>query len=295
MKREVKWAIVVTVVVEVMFFAIMTVVLGAIGFDPSLGGITHFFGGNVFVELTVIVGLLPLYGVGLALLAVVASGAFYKILKLLMRINREKYGFARVMMKPRGSFRRYYFQALIPSFMAISIALTLSAYRGFFTPLFTDLILQLAQPSTVGPFVGVASFFFLPFCTLPFLLLWALNDSGIIITAETSGDWHNFYMENFGDHFLKYLEGFTGLSVIIGYTAFSINTLLAFYPDWFAVIPISVSMIAIPFMLAMFVFPAKILCERWMLSGRHTLKSTLEGLTNISDKLVELEKGFHGG
>jgi hypothetical protein len=152
-----------------------------------------------------------------------------------------------------------------------------------FTPTLTGL-----EPSSAGSFMLIMSFVLLPFCAFVYLILAALNHVGIFITTKTSKSDTELVMKKFGDHFLQYFKGFTGVATIMGYVLVfgkyiiqGVITLETLPPVIFSV--------GMPFVLAMLVFPAIIICERRMFGGNHSLKSELSRLTDITDEINELE------
>ncbi len=293
MDKETKWIIGVIVIVEVVFWVLaFYFVLGTESniFENQLTHLHLYLPFlNAFYEIILIVGFLPAYTITLAFVSVFLAGGFYKLLRAILG-TRGIYIYAKVRTTRVVSLRHYYSKALFPALLAMSLALILIEFNHLFAFIFTD---ALAGPelSAGGSFMIVMSFLALPFCTLFFLIFTALNTTGIFITTKTRKGETELVMKQFGDHFLQYLKGFTGFAAIMSYVLlflkYAAQGLLSLDS-----IPMMTFSIAMPFMLAMFVLPATILCERRMFSGHHSLKPTIKSLTDVTDEIDDLEQRY---
>ena len=289
MDRETKWAILVTIFVEVIFWALLLFfVIWGIGEDLTTSGFTWFLP-NGLTEVILFMGLMPLYTIILAFVAVALSGGFYSVVKALLK-TRGSYVYARIQVKRQVGLWNNFRNSLYPALWAVSIAIILTDYNSLFTFIFKPG-LTAATLGATGNFMFITSFLALPFCTLPFLVFWALNDSGIYITTKTKDGETELIMERVGDHFLRLLEGFAGIAVFVSY-GMQLFKFIVLYGFDIVRLPSLSFGVAIPFILSMFVLPAAILCERWMFTERHSLKPTLSKLTDVTDEIDDLEQKY---
>jgi hypothetical protein len=289
--KEIKWAVGIIIVVEIVFWILVLFFASATG--PGLVFFTQGFTNllnNAFFEVILFMGLLPVYTLVLALIAASLSGGFFRLLKAVLG-TRGTYVYAKVRVERQVSFRHYYIKSLFPALMAMTISLTLMDFNRLFGFFFNSSITEVSLMAS-GSFMFLMSFLAVPFCALLFLVFWALNDSGLFITTKTRKGNTELVMGKFGDHFLKYLEGFTGLMVFVTYAILLLKYSMEGYLT-LQFIPMISFGIAMPFILAMFVFPATVLCERRMFNGHHSLKPTLSRLTDITDEIDDLEQKYH--
>jgi len=139
-------------------------------------------------------------------------------------------------LDPRVGHMGYIRRLIIPAFVSLGLASTLSSNSSIVDFLFVTESFDTLAPSARGIAETMPLFFILllisSFIVIFFAPTWLLEDTGVIYERKTEGTRSTADIEGVGNYYLALLKGFAGISTIATYFLIVLQTY-----EWFALLP----------------------------------------------------------
>ena len=284
--KQIVSAIIIIIIFEVILWSYITMMgtMMSPGGSVAQLGILRF-GGGLYIDSMLLMGLCPLYCIVAVLLSYISVSPLIDILQIIGGKNQQ---IVMISTKPNKPFWKYFSQSIFPAFLGFSIGSTLSSYRDYFWVIFKDFVLIIPEL-----FILYFMMLVIPVSTFIFNLFWSIDAVGLLIFKKNKYNPSDIYIENLGDHNLRFLKGFTGLTTLISLSLVIYNFISNYILISGSINPmvygIIVWIIFYPILGIISIVPAAII--GWKLIQRSKrLETKVKKFRDVTDKFEALTK-----